>query len=100
MEEISEEHFIKALNEQIEFALFIYTPMCGTCKLAEQMLNITIQMDINKTIYKSNINYLPQLTKTYQISSVPCLLLFKNRILLKKEYSLNSVDHLYQLLKP
>ncbi|NDI35525.1 thioredoxin family protein [Chengkuizengella sediminis] len=99
MEEISEKRFINILNEQREFALFIYTPMCGTCKLSERMLNITVQMNINKTIYKSNINYLPHVTNTYEITSVPCLLLFKNRILFKKEYSMNSVDHLYQILK-
>ncbi|MDP5274161.1 thioredoxin family protein [Chengkuizengella axinellae] len=99
MEDISENHFINVLNDKNEFALFIFTPMCGTCKLAERMLNITLQMKVNKTVYKSNINYLPQLTKTYEITSVPCLLLFKNRILVKKEYSMTSVDYLYHLLK-
>jgi thioredoxin-like negative regulator of GroEL len=80
-------------------AVLFYTPLCGTCKLAERMLEIVQATTSSVHISKLNINYAPQLRERWQITSVPCLVLLKNGQPLKYEYAMKSVDYLYQMIK-
>src|SRR4051812_29235190 len=57
------------------FAVFMYTPLCGTCNLTERMLNIIMTMEPKLPLYKCNINFVPQVSRDWQISSVPCLII-------------------------
>jgi hypothetical protein len=88
-----------ALDES-PFAVFLYTPFCGTCKLAEYMLNIILVMEPEIPIYKSNINFLPQLISDWQIRSVPCIVVVEANGQQQFIYSMGSVDELYNKLKP
>ncbi len=87
-------------HDQGNFAIFLYTPMCGTCKLAERMLDIIMEMQPGVRLYKSNINALSEFVQSWKIQSVPCLLVVSQGDLLYKIYAMNSVDHLYNKLKP
>jgi thioredoxin-like negative regulator of GroEL len=81
------------------FAVFLYTPLCGTCKLAERMLDIILTMEPDLPIYKSNVNFLPRVVQDWQITSIPCIVILKDGPD-KKLYSMKSVDDLYRELKP
>ncbi|HTG69812.1 MAG TPA: thioredoxin family protein [Candidatus Udaeobacter sp.] len=80
-------------------ALLFSSPFCGTCKVAERMLEIVDAAQVPVTMYKMNINYSAKLRESWKISSVPCLVLLKNGEPIRFEYAMRSVDYLYNLLK-
>lgn len=80
-------------------AVLMYTPLCGTCKIAERMLEIIAATTISVQLTKLNINYAPRLRDEWRISSVPCLVLLQNGQPMRFEYAMRSVNHLYDLLK-
>ncbi|MDQ6422700.1 thioredoxin family protein [Paenibacillus sp. LHD-117] len=80
-------------------AVLFTTPLCGTCKVAERMLEVAEAAGIDYPLYKTNINFSPRLRDEWRIESVPCLVLLKNGQLAQKEYAMRSVDYLFGLLK-
>lgn len=80
-------------------AIFFYTGLCGTCKLGERMLEIIDSMNNHIPIHKININYAPTLRDSWQITSVPCLVILQNGKPERFEYAMRSVDFLYEILK-
>lgn len=90
-------HLPPSINGKI--AVLFYTPLCGTCKLAERMLDIAMAAGISTPLYKANINFTPRLREKWQIESIPCLLVLKNGSPILKEYAMKSVDHLHSILK-
>jgi thiol-disulfide isomerase/thioredoxin len=82
------------------FAVFMYTPFCGTCKLTERMLGIILTMEPDLPIYKCNVNFLPKVIRDWQITSVPCIVIIEVGKDKKMFYSMKSVDDLYRELKP
>ena len=80
-------------------AVLFHTPFCGTCKLAERMLEIAKAASVSADLYKLNVNFAPNVTAEWKISSVPSLALLKDGKLLRLEYTMQSVDYLYGLLK-
>jgi thiol-disulfide isomerase/thioredoxin len=82
------------------FAVFLYTPLCGTCKLAERMLEIIMTMQPALPLYKSNINFLPQISQEWQIQSIPCVVIAEVGKDKKMIYRMQAVDELYRQLLP
>jgi thioredoxin 1 len=82
-----------------EMALFLFTPTCGTCKLAEKMLTVIQELLPDFPIKKVNLNYTPDLASEWEVQSVPCLLLFKEGVMVKKIFAFQSVDYLYKEVK-
>ena len=58
-------------------ALYLYTPMCGTCKVAGRMVDVTEKLFPAVPFIKADLNYVPSLADKYTVESVPCLLLFR-----------------------
>ncbi|USK96637.1 thioredoxin family protein [Bacillus tropicus] len=85
-------------NEE-KTVLYVYTPMCGTCQLAKKMLTVVEMTIEDLKIGMLDLNYAPHFAKEYGIESVPCLLVFENRTLMKKIYAFHSVEYLYTELK-
>ncbi len=79
--------------------VLIYTPFCGTCQLAERMLEIVQAAGIAMPLRKLNINYAPALREAWKVASVPCLALLRNGAPIHMEYTMKSVDHLYSLIR-
>ena len=84
------------------FALFVYTPFCGTCKLAEQLMRSAVSAFASSrlgtdnqvpTIYKVNINVAPKLAQSYRIKSVPCFMVWNNGTCTVQEYALGSMKN-------
>lgn len=80
-------------------AVLFVTPLCGTCKAAEKMLEIAEAAGIRYTAAKTNINFAPRLAREWQIESVPCLVVIRNGKLLRKEYAIHSASHLFEMLR-
>lgn len=87
------------LKELDKIALFLFTPICGTCKVAERMLIVIENLVKEYPIRKLNLNYFPDLAKQWEIQSVPCLLVFEKGEIVKRIFAFQSVDYLYKELK-
>lgn len=94
-------HQSAGITEQPEGeAILFFTPFCGTCKLAERMLEVVDATGYSVPISRVNINFTPVLRERWQISSVPCLIILgKTKQVVRKEYALESVPNLYNLLR-
>lgn len=88
-----------ALARKETFALYLYTPFCGTCKVGEKMLQVLYTMNPDLPLYKGDLNFLPDLARKWQVMSVPCLALIRNGQLVQKVYALGSVVELHEVLK-
>lgn len=100
MQEIDTATLHRLCQQNRPFALFIYTPMCGTCKLAERMLFVAREaLSGQLPLYRLNINTAPALAERLQITSVPALFLFCGEQVTGRHYALHSVGFLYDVLK-
>ncbi|WP_243735094.1 thioredoxin family protein [Paenibacillus turpanensis] len=79
--------------------LYIYTPMCGTCALAERMLQIALELEPDAPVLKTNIHALTDITAAWQIESVPCLLRLEDGVATKKLYAFQSVPNVVTVLR-
>lgn len=82
------------------FAVYFYTPLCGTCKVAEKMLQVVEATLPDLPLYKSNINFMSELAFEWEIKSVPCLIFVEHGKVARKLYAMRSVSDLYEALKP
>ncbi|MFD1175565.1 thioredoxin family protein [Paenibacillus puldeungensis] len=98
LREISENEWLSRGNNTRE-ALYLFTPMCGTCKLGEKMLEIALASGPCIPVFGLNINYAPTLREAWQISSVPCLVIVQEGQPVQIEYAMRSVVDLYTWLK-
>lgn len=98
MKEWSKEHMIVAMEQPCVTAIYVYTPLCGTCQLASQMLTLTEKLLPDLQIGQCNLNYVPEMASKFAIESVPCLLVLKSGKLLNKIYAFHSVTYLYEML--
>ncbi|MFZ3591377.1 thioredoxin family protein [Bacillus sp. DJP31] len=90
---------LEEIDQHTTHAVFLYTPLCGTCKVAERMITVVEELVPHLPIKKVNLNYIPKISEQLEIQSVPCLLLFKEGQLKKRIFAFQSVDFLYTELK-
>lgn len=99
MEEWTREQWEELVKTQDVTAFYLYTPMCGTCMVASQMMEVIEQLLPNVAIGKANINYLGEFAFDYKVESVPCLLISRDGEVVEKIYAFKSVPNLYEKLK-
>jgi thiol-disulfide isomerase/thioredoxin len=93
-----EEKKIIIKNEGL-MALYLYTPMCGTCQVARRMLTIVDELFPSLDIHSVNLNYFPKEAQELGVESVPCLLIFENGLEKERIYAFQSVSFLHELFK-
>ncbi len=81
-------------------AVLFYTPFCGTCRVAEKMLDVVMEMRPDLKIGKCNVNFAQNIVQDWQITSVPCLTVLQHGIPMRKEYAMRDVRHLLEVLRP
>lgn len=74
----------------------VYTSMCGTCEMAKRMLSVISESMKDIAFYQMNANLYPDVINAYDISSVPCFLIFKRGVLVDQFYAFHSVSFLYE----
>lgn len=97
-QKITEEELTAIIKRSGVEAIYGYTPMCATCKLAESFLNIATKViDVNVT--KIDLNYYEAFIQQYKIHSVPALLIFKDGKLQEEVYAFESVTKIVEIFK-
>lgn len=76
MKAMNEVELLEALKSSGEpLVVFLHTPLCGTCKAAERMLEVAAHLlPAEFQMVAGNVNMLPNLVQQYRITSVPALL--------------------------
>jgi thioredoxin-like negative regulator of GroEL len=99
--EITEKELLDHLNEgQWRGVVLFFTPLCGTCQVAERMLSIARNAaGAAVPFFKININYSPWLREEWRIISVPCLVLIREGKPARKEYAMQGAGHLFRLVE-
>lgn len=98
MEELNSDKLMEIVKGQQPHYIYFYTPLCGTCQLANKMLEIIGKTIPELPIYKCNLNYATSIAQHYQIESVPCLSIWQNGIILEKIYAFHSVSQLFDII--
>ncbi|MFB5190830.1 thioredoxin family protein [Alicyclobacillus fastidiosus] len=80
-------------------AIFFYTPLCGTCKLARRMLEIVDAAIPGLTIYTCDANFAYPLLESWKIQSVPALVYIDQGRPVDIQFAFSGVDDLYTRLK-
>ncbi|MGG4396310.1 thioredoxin family protein [Paenibacillus thiaminolyticus] len=85
-------------------SLYVYSPFCGSCRLAEQMLTLLEQSYPQLAIASVNVLDAAELVQAHRIESVPCLLLWGEDTTEResgpeKIYAFHSVTYMYERLK-
>lgn len=99
MQDLKLEEIHELIEQEKDFLLYLYTPMCGTCQVAGKMTEVVSELFPKLIWGKCDLNYLPSFAKQWEIESVPCLLIFKNGKSIKKVYAFHSVPYLYDTIK-
>ncbi|MFK3936333.1 thioredoxin family protein [Alkalihalobacillus sp. NPDC078783] len=100
MIERSLDEMTSRIENKEDVIVFIHTPLCGTCKYVSNMLQILEESYGTLTIDQLNINQYPTFAQTWQIKSVPCLLVFQKGLGVKRQYSFPSIADVYKMLQP
>jgi thioredoxin-like negative regulator of GroEL len=95
MNEWNKEELTSFLNNKSNGLVYFYTPLCGTCQLASKML-LVIEKLVDIDMGKMNLNFQPELAKSFAIKSVPCLLFVKNGQIEETIYAFHSVPFLLE----
>ncbi|MBI5974104.1 thioredoxin family protein [Staphylococcus canis] len=85
-------------NDEPIHLIFGYTPMCGTCKMSERMLDIANEMT-QLPLVKADLNFHPEFSKEKEIQSVPVLLIMKKHQEVERVYAFRSVTNIVEILK-
>lgn len=75
--------------------VFGHTPLCGTCRMAEYMLDIATK-DLEVDVIKFNMNVEEDFVTKYKVTSSPAFLLFKEGELVDQFYAFYDVTYLYK----
>ncbi|MCG7407165.1 thioredoxin family protein [Paenibacillus sp. ACRRX] len=82
-------------------AVYVYSPLCGTCALGETMLTIALEALPQCRVYRMNINDAAKAAILLQITSVPCLIIWDRQDTSAPAqyiYAMQSVTYLYEQL--
>ncbi|WP_261130402.1 thioredoxin family protein [Bacillus sp. Marseille-Q3570] len=102
IQEVNQQQLIQRIFKRERAVIFFHTPLCGTCKLANQMLEIALAVFTDQEkpeVLSGNINQMPTTAKQWKVKSVPCLAFLEGGKLVKMLYSFRSVDHIYGEIK-
>ncbi len=96
MNEWTLEEIETSIGQNNSAMVYLYTPLCGTCQLAEKMMVVTEKVLEDKLFGKININYMPKLAEQWEIESVPCLVFIKDGCVVHKIYAFHSVPYIVE----
>lgn len=100
MQELTKKEAYQYVSSDVgKVALYVYSPLCGTCKVATTMMETIEKMLPSLHIAKCNINTIPMLAQDLKIKSVPYLAIVQNGHIHQEIYAFRSIPFLFDTLK-
>jgi thioredoxin 1 len=97
IKEIKEDEFENVvLNEKGRILVDFYANWCGPCRMLRPILDSIAEN--GKKIVSVNIDENEELAMKYNVSSIPCLILFENGEETKRSVGLISHDEVEELI--
>ncbi|SFM39055.1 Thioredoxin [Gracilibacillus orientalis] len=96
---INKENWNNMLHHEEALVIFVHTPFCATCQLAERMLTILEEADHAQSFFRMNASFFPEFMEQQKITSVPALLLVKDGVVIDQLYAFESVTKLHNVLE-
>ncbi|TDM12567.1 thioredoxin family protein [Macrococcus lamae] len=79
------------------YMIFGYTPLCGTCKVAERMVDVLTEL-MKAPVVKLDMNFVPQFAQDFKVMSVPVLFFIRNDEVKAQITRFESVTNLYEIV--
>lgn len=95
---LSEFELEEELKKERSF-IYISTPFCGTCQVAEKILYVVEKIMPKLELGMINANYFPKNMEKWKVESVPCLLVFEQGCIKEKVYAFHSVPFMYEFFE-
>ncbi|MEN1969757.1 thioredoxin family protein [Lentibacillus sp. N15] len=92
------QQFTEEVMTKENYFVYIFTPLCGTCKLARTMLDKIESVHGTDVFYAMNASLNPEFMQNYKIESVPCLLIKQGGEIKERVYAFRSIGHIYHYL--
>lgn len=92
------QQFTDDVRKKDNYLTYIFTPFCGTCALARQILEKIESVHQEDIFYEMNATLNPQFMQDYKIESVPCLLIKRHGEIKEKVYAFRSIANIYSFL--
>lgn len=93
-----EENLEEELNSDIVIIDFFAT-WCGPCKMLAPILEKYVEKNNNIKVIKIDVDNFQSLAKKHAIMSVPTLLFYKNKNLIRKEIGFKSINEIDDIVK-
>ena len=88
----------KDVLQEDSYLIYIHTPFCGTCRMANSFLRQIELAHDQEIFYSMNASLYPEFMQDQKIESVPCLLIKNENEIKEKVYTFHSVPHIYTYL--
>ncbi|WP_269411878.1 thioredoxin family protein [Lentibacillus daqui] len=92
------QQFTEEAKAKESYFLYIFTPLCGTCKLARTMLDKIESVHQENIFYEMNASINPEFMQEYKIESVPCLFIKQDGKIKERVYAFRSIANIYHYL--
>jgi thioredoxin 1 len=93
-------NFNELINSEIPVLVDFYADWCGPCQAMKPILQeVKTQLQDDIKIIKINVDSNQNLATTYQVRSIPTLIIFKNQKTLWKHSGVLSTQELIQQIK-
>ena len=96
--EIKENEFKEGIKDGVVL-VDCYASWCGPCKMLSPIIDEVSEEETNVNFYKLDVDNAEDISKEYNIMSIPTLLVFKDGKLVNKGLGLMSKDDIKELIK-
>ncbi|EED2630887.1 thioredoxin family protein [Listeria monocytogenes] len=88
-----------AQKNDADFVVFFFTPMCGSCQIASRLVDVVLEADsLHAEVRKVDLNYVPEIAQSLEITSVPALVKFKSGQPVDLSYQLHDATAIFEFL--
>lgn len=89
----------EVLRSELPVLMDIWAPWCGPCKMLGPVVEEVAAESDKFKVVKLNADEAPELAQSYQVVSIPTLLVFKGGKEVNRSVGLIAKDDIYKLLE-
>ena len=96
IKELNDSNFSEVLNCKEKVLVDFYADWCGPCKMLTPIME---EIANTYKVYKINVDESPNLASEYNITSIPCIIVFLNGEEIQRSIGLKSKEEILEILK-